>query len=438
MPCASSPNHIAVSFAMYCAVTNCAVTTLVYLVQMDYINTSHPNFVGGSKVIELAKHEALPSKASTSVSGHKDGALVGSDTQLTAERSQKSRAIFPRDSTRGAPPGQPDMTTGTGGSQIGNSHGGNSSVNTMPQVRRLEKISSMIQLNEVRLLSDVNPMSLFLGSESRKLGFIFFLIQSDFSPCLYQPPITLKSYQPEQDVTEIAIMKLLIKSYYDIVRKNIEDAVPKAVMHFLVGLFIRLLCIVILFSNGPFYLRDNLLNELMKETDEVLIRRKRIQETLEVLEQAHRDYWAGNASGAVNPASSSGHISITVPRVLFVAEGSESPDDADYSSSAAAVGASQLDAVGGGGGGGGGNDTLVWVAMHDCRMLLGDCDANVEQVLSNIAYGAGSFDARLRTCRPGSARSSRSRGSPIGLDLAAIASYPKIPFSSTGPTPPPA
>ncbi|GJN15428.1 hypothetical protein PR202_gb02343 [Eleusine coracana subsp. coracana] len=198
-----------------------AVITLVYLVQMDYINTSHPNFVGGSKVIELAKHEALPSKASTSVSGHKDGVLVGSDTQLTAERSQKSRAIFPRDSTRGAPPEQPDMTT-------------------------------------------------------------------DFLHVCTQPPITLKPYQPEQDATEIAIVKLLIKSYYDIVRKNVEDVVPKAVMHFLVGLFIRLLCIVFLLSNGPFYLRDNLLNELMKETDEVLIRRKRIQETLEVLEQAHR------------------------------------------------------------------------------------------------------------------------------------------------------
>lgn len=72
------------------------------------------------------------------------------------------------------------------------------------------------------------------------------------------------------------------------------------------------------------------------------------------------DYWAGNPSGAVTPASSSGHISITVPRVLFVAEGSESPDDAAYSSSAAAA------------------------------------------------------------------------SSPVGLDLAAIASYPKVPFSSRG------
>ncbi|TVU13418.1 hypothetical protein EJB05_40474, partial [Eragrostis curvula] len=34
--------------------------------------------------------------------------------------------------------------------------------------------------------------------------------------------------------------------------------------------------------------RDKMLNELMRETDEVIIRRQRIQETLEVLEQAHR------------------------------------------------------------------------------------------------------------------------------------------------------
>lgn len=47
------------------------------------------------------------------------------------------------------------------------------------------------------------------------------------------------------------------------------------------------------------------------------------------------DYWAGEAA---TTASSSGHLSITVPRVLFVAEGSESPDAA-YSSSAAAASA---------------------------------------------------------------------------------------------------
>ncbi|XP_066314942.1 RING-H2 finger protein ATL67-like [Miscanthus floridulus] len=52
------------------------------------------------------------------------------------------------------------------------------------------------------------------------------------------------------------------------------------------------------------------------------------------------DYWAGEA---VTTASSSGHLSITVPRVLFVAEGSESPDDdAAYSSASAAVACSPV------------------------------------------------------------------------------------------------
>jgi len=79
-------------------------------------------------------------------------------------------------------------------------------------------------------------------------------------------------------------VKLLIKSYYDIVRKSIEDAIPKAVMHFLVNYTKRDLHNFLI---RKLY-RENLLNELMRETDEVLIRRQRIQETLEVLEQAHR------------------------------------------------------------------------------------------------------------------------------------------------------
>ncbi|XP_020406767.1 RING-H2 finger protein ATL67 [Zea mays] len=51
------------------------------------------------------------------------------------------------------------------------------------------------------------------------------------------------------------------------------------------------------------------------------------------------DYWAGEA---VTTASSSGHLSITVPRVLFVAEGSESPEDDAYPSSAAAAACSPV------------------------------------------------------------------------------------------------
>lgn len=44
--------------------------------------------------------------------------------------------------------------------------------------------------------------------------------------------------QTEQEYVEIAVTRLLLKSYYDIVRKNIQDSIPKAIMHFLVRSFI--------------------------------------------------------------------------------------------------------------------------------------------------------------------------------------------------------
>lgn len=218
-----------------------AETMITHIIEMemDYINTSHPSFVGGTKVVELAKHEVLPPKTSASLSGRKDGTIVGSEIQLAAERSQKSRAVFARDAIRRVTSEQASVeaeTSLTGGNQIGNSQVGESS----------SKLPSIIPLKE--------------------------------------PPITLKPSETEQDATEVAVVKLLIKSYYDIVRKNSEDAIPKAVMHFLVNHTKRDLHNFLI---RKLY-RENLLNELMRETDEVLMRRQRIQEMLEILEQAHR------------------------------------------------------------------------------------------------------------------------------------------------------
>lgn len=53
-------------------------------------------------------------------------------------------------------------------------------------------------------------------------------------PTILRP---LESHSEEENI-EIAVTKLLLRSYYDIVRKNIEDSVPKAIMHFLVMIFL--------------------------------------------------------------------------------------------------------------------------------------------------------------------------------------------------------
>lgn len=61
------------------------------------------------------------------------------------------------------------------------------------------------------------------------------LLLSDRCPWL-QPPLVLRAADAatEQETIEIAVTRVLLKSYYDIVRKNIQDQVPKAIMHFLV------------------------------------------------------------------------------------------------------------------------------------------------------------------------------------------------------------
>lgn len=63
------------------------------------------------------------------------------------------------------------------------------------------------------------------------------LIHQGYCFFINQPPTVLRSNdaQTEQETVEISVTRLLLKSYYDIVSKNIQDSVPKAIMHFLVS-----------------------------------------------------------------------------------------------------------------------------------------------------------------------------------------------------------
>ena len=40
---------------------------MILIVQEDYINTSHPNFIGGSKAVEQAQQQVRSAKMSSSV-----------------------------------------------------------------------------------------------------------------------------------------------------------------------------------------------------------------------------------------------------------------------------------------------------------------------------------------------------------------------------------
>ncbi|XP_047250912.1 dynamin-related protein 3B isoform X1 [Capsicum annuum] len=245
--------------------------------EMDYINTSHPNFIGGTKAHEMALQQVKSSRIAAPNPRQKDG--VDLEKAPTSEKSLKSRAILAR-SVGGLIPDQvglfcliiskvvrpaPEVEkTTVSGSNVGSSWG----------------ISSIFGGSDNRPSVKDNSISKPFSDPVQSMDHAFSMIHLREPPSVLRPSET----HSDQETIEIAITKLLLRSYYDVVRKNIEDSVPKAIMHFLVNHTKRDLHNVFI---KKLY-RENLLEEMLQEPDEIAMKRKRTRETLRVLQQAFK------------------------------------------------------------------------------------------------------------------------------------------------------
>ncbi|PHU10398.1 Dynamin-related protein 3B [Capsicum chinense] len=235
--------------------------------EMDYINTSHPNFIGGNKAHEMALQQVKSSRIVASNPSQKDG--VDLEKAPTSERSLKSRAILAR-SVGGFVPDQvvrlaPEVEkTTVSGSNVGSSW----------------RISSIFGGSNNRPSVKDNFISKQFSDPVQSIDHTFSMIHLREPPSVLRPSET----HSDQEAVVIAITRLLLRSYYDIVRKNIEDLIPKAIMHFLVNQTKRDLHNVFI---KKLY-RENLLEEMLQEPDEIATKRKRTRETLRVLQQAFK------------------------------------------------------------------------------------------------------------------------------------------------------
>ncbi|KAJ6683522.1 hypothetical protein OIU85_007233 [Salix viminalis] len=207
--------------------------------EMDYINTSHPSFIGGSKAVEIAQQQIKSSKVPLAMPRQKDG--LEPDKAPASERSMKTRAILARQvngimpdqamrPVAEVPPAGSANVSSWGISSIfgGGDHSGVSAKENSTSKSYHEPAQSMESFDQ-SMIHLREPPTILRPSESHS----------------------------ENESIEIAVTKLLLKSYYDIVRKNIEDSIPKAIMHFL-------------------------------EHDEIAMKRKQTRESLRVLQQAFR------------------------------------------------------------------------------------------------------------------------------------------------------
>ncbi|RZC16382.1 Dynamin-related protein 3A isoform B [Glycine soja] len=235
--------------------------------ELNYINTSHHNFIGGSKALEIASQQTKSSMVSIPVSRQKE--VLESDKGSVSERSVKSRAILARQANgvvtepgvHAASDAEKVVSSGnTGGSSWG--------------------ISSIFGGGDSHTIVKENVASKPHTEPVHSVEQSFSMIH------LREPPPVLRSSESysETEAIDITVTKLLLRSYYDIVRKNVEDLVPKAIMYFLVdkakgelhNVFIKKLY------------RDNLFEEMLREPDEIALKRKRCRELLRAYQQAFK------------------------------------------------------------------------------------------------------------------------------------------------------
>ncbi|CAI0556975.1 unnamed protein product [Linum tenue] len=232
--------------------------------EMDYINTSHPSFIGGTKAVEVAAQQLKTSRLSIPASRQKDG--VEADKAPASERTLKSRAIIGKPGVRQVADAE---KVGPSANHSGSSWGISSIFGGSDSSLSFSKESSTSKAH-------VEPTH---GND--------YLDKSSSSVIrLKEPPTILRPTEglSEQESIEITAIKLLLRSYYDIVRRNISDLVPKTVMHFLVQHAKRELHNILI---KKLY-RENLFEEVLQEPDEIALKRKRTRETLKVLQQAFR------------------------------------------------------------------------------------------------------------------------------------------------------
>ncbi|CAI9272075.1 unnamed protein product [Lactuca saligna] len=242
-------------------------TMIGHLVEMeiDHINTSHPNFIGGNKAVEVASHQVRSYRLGSTTPRTRDG----EDSEASGS-NRRSTAIVVRSPTNGIVPDQGVRSVAD--IEKNGSPGSERSSNWI--------ISSFFRGKEVQSrgidASGSNSDNGILNHKEHGSSIIH----------LREPPLMLNSSEmhSEHEAVALAVTKQLLESYYTIVRKKIQDSVPKAIMHFLVNHTKRELCNVLIEN----IYRESLFQKLLQEADDVSLKRKRVEETLIALQEASK------------------------------------------------------------------------------------------------------------------------------------------------------
>lgn len=253
--------------------TNSMVENLVSI-ELSYINTKHPDFHDAQLVGTLVKNSLQESM------DKKSGAVVATGRSAVATDSIESKS-----ESRSSSVGPPKKESTAGQSDLlSNIMMRTNLANTSsdkPLINGSNGDKDDNKGNAVDMFAVSKPPSMYHPGHQTNNP-----TQSPMKPVNLLPEVpmstTLTRKLSPREQRDCEVIERLIKSYYYIIRKNIQDTVPKAIMHFLVN-----------------YVKDNLQSELvthlykhdqfdnlLSESEHIAIRRKEAAEMLKALQKA--------------------------------------------------------------------------------------------------------------------------------------------------------
>ncbi|XP_031420863.1 dynamin-1-like protein isoform X2 [Clupea harengus] len=225
-------------------VTNEMVHNLV-AIELAYINTKHPDFADAC------------------------GLMNNNIEEQRRNRMRELPTAVPRDKSLKGPGGQsPTEQTGSpegeglkaGGAAQGDQDGGTGNWR------------GMLRKGEDGMMED----------RGRSQALMPLSPQKGYAVNLLDVPVPVARKLSAREQRDCEVIERLIKSYFLIVRKNIQDSVPKAVMHFLVNHVKDSLQSELV---GQLY-KSGLLDDLLTESEDMAQRRNEAADMLKALQRA--------------------------------------------------------------------------------------------------------------------------------------------------------
>ena len=303
------------SLLMECRIPARQMIVNLIAMEQSYINTSHPDFLGGGKAIQrvlmakarkqlqeqgadgtaprdippeyhhqyAAQYAAQAQRERDREMRRKEEEAVKKMNQAQKEMEDQKRSESHRAAVASQQASQGSQDSGVFSGLVTFFKGAPTTTPTSPTAVNIPSSVKTASQPMAKSVSEILPLAISSSSSGARSNSSASSAAAPVpGPRMNATPMSITSGARSQDDFQSDLIKLLLESYYNIVKNNVRDKIPKTIMHMMVNSSKERLQSELV---KQLY-RDDLMDYLLQESSEVAERRDRAQMLVEVLQKA--------------------------------------------------------------------------------------------------------------------------------------------------------